>query len=122
MKTVCVIPARYASQRLPGKPLTALKGRPLIEWVVRNARRMSIFDEIIVATDHEEIAAVVRALGVEAVFTDPECPSGTDRIRQALAGRDGDIVVNLQGDEPAMPVSAVELAHASLLESGADVS
>jgi len=122
MKTTCVIPARYASQRLPGKMLRTLKGRPLIEWVVKNAQRIAVFDEVIVATDHEEIAAVVRALGVEAVMTDPDLPSGTDRIYAAVKDRAADVIVNLQGDEPAMPAAAVERAHASLLGTGADVA
>lgn len=122
MKTVCVIPARYGSQRLPGKPLLPLRGRPMIEWVVRAARRIPLFSEIIVATDHEEIARAVEAAGAEAVMTDPELPSGTDRIRAAMEGRDGDIVVNLQGDEPGMPLEAVEIAHRALLSAGADAA
>jgi 3-deoxy-manno-octulosonate cytidylyltransferase (CMP-KDO synthetase) len=122
MRTVCVIPARYGSQRLPGKPLTLLRGRPMIQWVVEAARRFRVVDEVLVATDHEEIRRVVEAIGAAAVLTDPELPSGTDRINAALAGRDGDIIVNLQGDEPGMPAATVALAHAALLRLGADVS
>jgi 3-deoxy-manno-octulosonate cytidylyltransferase (CMP-KDO synthetase) len=122
MKTICVIPARYGSQRLPGKPLLKLRGRPMIEWVVRAAKKINLFDEILVATDHREIAAAVAPLSVEAVMTDPELPSGTDRIHAAMAGRPGDIIVNLQGDEPGMPMEAVALAHTALLSSGADVA
>ncbi|CAN5216492.1 3-deoxy-manno-octulosonate cytidylyltransferase [soil metagenome] len=122
MKTVCVIPARYGSQRLAAKPLIPLHGRPLILWVVENALRMKLFDEVIVATDHQAIADAIKPSGVAAVFTDADCPSGTDRIHQAMLDRAGDIIVNLQGDEPAMPAAAVRLAHESLLASGADVS
>ena len=122
MKTVCVIPARYGSQRLPGKPLMQLHGRPMVEWVVRVAQKMPVFDEVLVATDHEDIAAAVRPAGVEAVMTDPELPSGTDRIHEALSGREADIVVNLQGDEPGMPMEAVTLAHEALVDSDADVA
>lgn len=122
MKTVCVIPARYGSQRLPGKPLLPLRGRPMIEWVVRAARRVPLFAEVIVATDHMEIVRAVEAAGAVAVMTDPDLPSGTDRIQAALAGREADIVVNLQGDEPGMPLEAVEIAHRALLETGADAA
>ena len=122
MRTVCVIPARFGSQRLPGKPLTLLNGRPMIQWVVEAARRIAVVQEVVVATDHTEIAAAVAAVGAEAIMTPVECPTGTDRIRAALVGRAADIVVNVQGDEPAMPARAVELAHASLLRSGAEVA
>jgi len=122
MRTVCVIPARYGSQRLPGKPLTLLNGRPMIQWVVEAARRIAVVEEVIVATDHADIVAAVVAVGAEAIMTPPGCPSGTDRIQAALVGRAADVVVNVQGDEPAMPARAVELAHASLLRSGAEVA
>lgn len=122
MRTVCVIPARHASLRLPGKPLLPLRGLPMIRWVIRAARRFDFVDEIIVATDHEGIAGASRAEGVEAVMTDPALPSGTDRIRAALEGRPGDIIINLQGDEPGMPPEAVALAHHALLHGDADAS
>ncbi len=122
MKTVCVIPARHGSQRLPGKPLLDLLGRPMIAWVVDAARRFDFVDEVLVATDHEEIASAARAAGAEAVLTDPALPSGTDRIRAALQGRPADIVINLQGDEPLMPPEAVAAAHAALLSGDAQVS
>lgn len=94
----------------------------MIEWAARNARRMGLFDEVIVATDHEEIRAVCQSAGFEAVMTDPECPSGTDRIHQALIGREADIVVNIQGDEPAMPADPIARALRSLQDTGADVA
>lgn len=122
MKTVCVIPARHASLRLPGKPLLPIKGLPMIRWVIRAARRFDFVDEILVATDHEGIAEAARAENVEAVMTDSGLPSGTDRIRAAMEGRPGDIIVNLQGDEPGMPPEAVALAHEALLHGDADAS
>lgn len=121
-KTVCVIPARYASQRFPRKMLHPLLGKPLIHWTIEAARRIPVVDEILVATDHEEIRAVAAATGVDVVMTDPELPSGTDRVNAALQGRDGDIIVNLQGDEPMMPREAVVLAHAEMLDKGTDVA
>jgi 3-deoxy-manno-octulosonate cytidylyltransferase (CMP-KDO synthetase) len=117
MSIVCVIPARMQSTRLPRKPLAPLLGRPLIEWVVRNAQAMNLFDQILVATDHPDIMAVCKACGIEAVMTDPDLPSGTDRIHAAMEGRDGEVVVNLQGDEPTMPRESVERALRSLLET-----
>lgn len=91
----------------------------MIAWVIGVAKRVPEFDAVLVATDHGAIADAARAAGAEAVMTDPDLPSGTDRIHAALRGREADIVVNLQGDEPAMPVEALSRAHAALLE-GAD--
>lgn len=99
-RAIGVIPARWGSTRLPGKSLISLCGRPLVAWVVDRARQAVRLDEIIVATDDVRIARVVNDLGVEAVMTDPELPSGTDRVAAAVAGRAAEIVVNLQGDEP----------------------
>ncbi|MCC6547867.1 3-deoxy-manno-octulosonate cytidylyltransferase [Candidatus Sumerlaeota bacterium] len=122
MKTVCVIPARFGSQRLPGKPMMLLRGRPMIQWVIEAARQFSVANEILVATDHEKIARAARDVGAEAVLTDPELPSGTDRIHAAMKGRHGDIIINLQGDEPGMPGETVARAHAALLATNADVA
>lgn len=94
----------------------------MIEWAAKNAVRMGLFDAVLVATDHEAIAEVCHKAGIEAVMTDPECPSGTDRIHQALAGREADIVVNIQGDEPAMPSDPIARAVESLKRTGAHVA
>ncbi len=115
MRTICVIPARYGSTRLPAKPLAMLHGKPMIAWVIGVAKRVPEFHAVLVATDHEAIADAARAAGAEAVMTDPDLPSGTDRIHAAMRGREGDVVVNLQGDEPAMPVEALSRAHHALL-------
>lgn len=100
-----VIPARYAAQRLPGKPLRDLAGRPLIEHVWRRAMAADA-REVVVATDDPRIADAVRGFGGEVELTAPELPSGTDRCA-AVAERRGwdedEVVVNLQGDEPLMP-------------------
>jgi 3-deoxy-manno-octulosonate cytidylyltransferase (CMP-KDO synthetase) len=100
-----VIPARYASTRLPGKPLLLLKGKPMLQWV-HEAAVASGADEIIVATDDERIVEAAAAFGAQARLTSLTHVSGTDRIAEvaAQAGWDErDIVVNLQGDEPLMP-------------------
>ncbi|MDX2175151.1 MAG: 3-deoxy-manno-octulosonate cytidylyltransferase [Candidatus Sumerlaeia bacterium] len=123
MRTVCVIPARHGSTRLHAKALREINGRPMIAWVCDVAKGAPEVDEVLVATDHEEIAAVARACGVEPVMTDPALPSGTDRVHAAVAGRAADIVVNLQGDEPTMPSEAISAAHRALLaDPGADIS
>lgn len=122
MATICVIPARYDSQRLPGKPLLPIHGRPLIQWVVEAARRIQPVSAVVVATDHEDIVRAAEQAGARGVMTSSDLPSGTDRIHAAIKDMEADVIINLQGDEPLMPPETVELAHARLLESGADAS
>jgi 3-deoxy-manno-octulosonate cytidylyltransferase (CMP-KDO synthetase) len=98
---VAVIPARFASTRLPGKPLLAETGRPLIQHVVDAARRATRLTRVIVATDDPRIAEAVARFGGEAVLTRADHPSGTDRVAEVAAALpDAAIIVNLQGDEP----------------------
>ncbi len=104
MKAIGIIPARWASTRFPGKPLALIAGRPLLAWVIDGARTSKQLNEIAVATDDERIAQVARDCGVQALMTDANLPTGTDRIWQASAQlaalADDDIIVNIQGDEP----------------------
>jgi 3-deoxy-manno-octulosonate cytidylyltransferase (CMP-KDO synthetase) len=102
-KVLCAIPARYASQRLPGKPLADIRGLPLVLWVYRQALRARMFDRVVVATDDERIADRVRQAGGTALMTSRDHPSGTDRVFEALKQTDCTHVVNLQGDEPEVP-------------------
>ncbi|MEY3786004.1 MAG: 3-deoxy-manno-octulosonate cytidylyltransferase synthetase, partial [Pseudomonadota bacterium] len=100
-----VIPARYASTRLPGKPLLTIAGKPMIAHVCERAQEAGA-EEIIVATDDERIFDAVYALGIKAVMTRPDHQSGTERINEVAeeCGWSGhDIIVNLQGDEPLIP-------------------
>ncbi len=102
-----VIPARYGSTRLPGKPLLEIAGRPMIEHVHRRALESGA-EQVVIATDDERIAEAARRFGAEVDLTDPAHGSGTERIAQVVSERgwaDDTIVVNLQGDEPAMPAS-----------------
>lgn len=111
-----VIPARYASQRLPGKPLRKICGKPMIEWVYRAASR-SRAREIVVATDDARIADAVEAFGGRSCLTDTAHPSGTDRILEAarrLGWDEHTLVVNLQGDEPLMPAVNIDQVAANL--------
>ncbi|MBQ0799408.1 MAG: 3-deoxy-manno-octulosonate cytidylyltransferase [Porticoccaceae bacterium] len=114
----CVIPARFASTRLPGKPLRDMAGQTMIERVYRAASN-SAAERVIVATDDERIAEVVRAFGGEVVMTSTEHRSGTDRLAEVaeLCGfNDDDVLVNVQGDEPLMPASVIEQVAANLVE------
>lgn len=103
MQFLAVIPARSASTRFPGKPLAILGGKPVIARVVENVRK-ALPDPgcVVVATDTQDIADAARNAGAEAVLTDANLPSGTDRIRQGVdrLGRTPDVVINIQGDEP----------------------
>lgn len=120
---VCVIPSRYGAQRLPGKPLIELCGKPMIEWVYKAAQGVDRIDELFVATDDERIADTVKGFGGEVIMTSPDCVSGTDRIAEAMKGRKGDVIVNVQGDEPGMTSSTIMTALQALLDAPkADVS
>jgi 3-deoxy-manno-octulosonate cytidylyltransferase (CMP-KDO synthetase) len=106
-KTVAVIPARYGSTRFPGKVLADLGGKPIIQHVYEKAKA-SIADEVYVAVDDEKVKKAVEAFGGLAVMTKPEHPSGTDRIREAVQGVEADVIINIQGDEPLIPVSVID--------------
>ncbi|MCL6243702.1 MULTISPECIES: 3-deoxy-manno-octulosonate cytidylyltransferase [Acinetobacter] len=106
-----VIPARFLSSRLPGKPLLEIHGRPMILRVVDQAKKVAGFDDLCVATDDERIAAVCRAEGVDVVLTSTEHPSGTDRLSEVARIKgwaSDDIIVNVQGDEPLLPAQLVK--------------
>lgn len=114
-KAVVIIPARWASTRLPGKPLVNIRGKPMIQWVVETARRASLISDVIVATDDQRILDVVSSFGGKAVLTDVQHPSGTDRIAEVAAKTQCDIVVNVQGDEPLIPPENIDLVVRSML-------
>lgn len=109
MKVLCVIPARYASTRLPGKPLSMIAGKPMIQHVYERACQAQMPDEVIVATDNELVEKAVAAFGGKAVMTSPDHPSGTDRLAEvALMYQDVDVIVNVQGDEPMIPPEVID--------------
>src|SRR5262245_45215421 len=114
-----VIPARLGSERLPRKPLHPLAGRPLIEWVWRRVASFQLFDALIVATDSDEVAAVVQAFGGRAVLTAATHPSGTDRVAEVAARAefsDCSVIANVQGDEPFLERDHAEAAVALVKE------
>lgn len=104
MKTLAVLPSRFASTRFPGKPLALIAGKPMIQWVWEAAQSAEGVDKVVVATDDERIREAVQGFGGLVVLTDPDLPSGTDRTAAALEslGEPFDVVLNIQGDEPAM--------------------
>jgi 3-deoxy-manno-octulosonate cytidylyltransferase (CMP-KDO synthetase) len=112
---VAIIPARFGSTRLPGKPLSDIHGKPMIQHVYERARRARRVDRVLVATDDARIADAVREFGGEAVMTSPDHASGTDRLAEAARAVDAEIVVNVQGDEPMLDPSAIDAAVEALL-------
>ncbi|MBT4299963.1 MAG: 3-deoxy-manno-octulosonate cytidylyltransferase, partial [Gammaproteobacteria bacterium] len=111
-----IIPARYGSSRLPGKPLLPINGRPMVEHVWQRAIASGA-DRVCVATDDERIETVIRALGGEVRMTRADHTSGTDRLAEVVEQmglNEEEIVVNLQGDEPQMPASLVQQVAADM--------
>ena len=123
MSFIAVIPARFGSTRLPGKPLLDIAGQPMIQHVYARAKS-SRAERVLVATDDQRIADVVRGFGGECVMTASDHPTGTDRLAEVadLLGLSADaIVVNVQGDEPLLPASAIHQV-ASMLETHPEAS
>jgi len=119
-----VIPARYASVRLPGKPLREIAGRPMIEHVYRRGCESGA-SQVVIATDNELIAEAAEAFGAEVCMTAEQHRSGSERIAEVcdvLNWDDDTVVVNLQGDEPTMPATLVDQCARLLGESGADIA
>ena len=115
-KVVVVIPARYGSTRLPGKPLVMLAGQPMIQHVYERAKLARRVDEVIVATDDERIVKAVESFGGMARMTRAEHRTGTERVAEVAAHVAGAVFVNVQGDEPLLDPGAVDTAVGALLE------
>ena len=113
---VAVIPARYGSTRFPGKPLEVLAGKPIIQHVAARTARARLVQRVVVATDDERIYRCVVGFGGEAVMTSPDHDTGTDRIGEAIADIECDIVVNVQGDEPTVDPGAIDKAVSPLVD------
>lgn len=111
---LAIIPARYHSSRLPGKPLLDISGRPMVEHVYRRAALARAVDGVIVATDDERIAAVVEAFGGVARLTSPAHLCGTDRLAEVAADLPCALVVNVQGDEPLLDPGLIDEVVAPL--------
>ena len=118
MKIIAVIPARYGSTRFPGKLLTELKGKKILQWVVEGARTSELVQKIYVATDDQRIFDFCKKIQVEAIMTRVECSTGTDRIFEASKNLDFDCILNIQGDEPLINKDSIDpLAQAFLNDS-----
>ena len=109
-RVIAVIPARYASQRLPGKPLIDLLGKPMIQRVYDQVRQAGLPSQVIVATDDERIASVVKGFGGDVVMTSPSIKSGSDRVAAVAREVPGDIFINVQGDEPLIAPEMIDEA------------
>ncbi len=102
MRIAGIIPARLQSTRLSRKVLRDIAGRPMVEWVWRAAAASGLMDPVVVATDSGEVVAACRERQIPVVMTSPDCPSGSDRVREAARQIDAEIYVNIQGDEPTL--------------------
>ena len=114
MKTIGVIPSRWGSTRFPGKSLALICGKPLVQWVVEACLRAESLDEVVVATDDERIRDALAGSGARVAMTRPDHPSGTDRVAEAAAASDDDIIVNIQGDEPLIAPELINSVAAKL--------
>jgi 3-deoxy-manno-octulosonate cytidylyltransferase (CMP-KDO synthetase) len=102
LRVAGVIPARLGSTRLSRKVLREIAGRPMVEWVWRAGAASGLMDPVVVATDSDEVAEACRTRNIPFAMTSPECPSGTDRVREVAQSIKADIYVNIQGDEPTL--------------------
>ncbi|MEW6074334.1 MAG: 3-deoxy-manno-octulosonate cytidylyltransferase [Planctomycetota bacterium] len=125
---LAVVPARLGSTRLPRKMLLRDTGRYLFEHTVRNAERCALLERVVLATDSAEIMRAAQEVGVTAIATSPDHPSGTDRVAEAhrslLAAGEGpwDVVVNVQGDEPELPPADLELLIGAFAEAAVEIA
>ena len=102
MKIIGVIPARYKSSRFPGKPLTEICGKPMIWWVYQQAKKVPEFDSVYVATDDERIKAACETYSLDVIMTSYHHTTGSDRVAEVAEQVEGDLFVNVQGDEPVI--------------------
>ena len=114
-KVIVVIPARFSSTRLPGKPLISLAGKSMIQRVYERAKLAKHANRVIVATDDERVVKAVEAFGGEARMTRSEHRTGTERVAEVAAREEGDVFINVQGDEPLLDPNAIDVAVNSLL-------
>jgi len=115
-KVLAVIPARHASVRFPGKPLTPIAGKPMIQHVYERVRRASLVSQVVVATEDARIKSAVEAFGGEAVMTRNDHRTGTDRVAEVAAHIPADFYVNVQGDEPLIDPGAIDALVAAMTE------
>ncbi len=117
-----VVPARLGSTRLPRKVLRELAGRPLVEWVWRAASESGLMEQVIVATDSDEVLAVCRERGIPAEMTSASCASGSDRVFEIAQRFDAEIYVNIQGDEPLLTPEHFQALLAPFADEAVEVT
>lgn len=123
MKVICVIPARYGSTRFEGKPLAMISGKTMIQRVYEQAKKAKLIDEIYIATDDERIRNKAAGFGAKVIMTSKDHTCGTDRIAEAIQNLEGDIILNLQGDEPLINPAALDALIKPLIEdAGIDMA
>jgi 3-deoxy-manno-octulosonate cytidylyltransferase (CMP-KDO synthetase) len=121
-RAIAIIPARYQSTRLPGKPVLEVQGKTLIEHVYRRVQKAATVEKILVATDDERIAKAVERFGGNVIMTRSDHQSGTDRLAEAAAGLPPNaLVVNVQGDEPLIEPEAIDQAVTAARLGGAEM-
>ncbi|MYL20125.1 3-deoxy-manno-octulosonate cytidylyltransferase [Halobacillus litoralis] len=117
MKVVGIIPARYNSSRFPGKPLADILGKPMVQHVFERVRASQVIDDVVVATDHEDIKQAVLDFGGRVVMTSEDHETGSDRIAEVVSKIEGDIFVNIQGDEPLIHTGTIDKIVETALEN-----
>lgn len=122
LKSIVIIPARYGASRFPGKPLALLKGKPIIQWVYERARRATLIQDVIVATDDEGIVKTIVDAGGKALLTSKNHASGTDRIAEVADSIMCDIIINVQGDEPLISPEMIDQTVTLLSDERASIS
>lgn len=118
---LAVIPSRLGAQRFPGKPLAMIAGKPMVQWVWEAAHAARRVTRVVVATDSDKIASVVKSFGGEAVMTSKNCPSGTDRVAEVARTSRAGIIVNVQGDEPLLAPQTIDKAIEALQQDSTAV-
>jgi 3-deoxy-manno-octulosonate cytidylyltransferase (CMP-KDO synthetase) len=117
MKVIGVIPCRYKSSRFPGKPVAMICGKPMLWHVWNQATKTKYVDKLIVATDDNRIYDVCYQHGIESIMTSENHKTGTDRVAEVAERIDGDVFVNIQGDEPLIDPTGIDLVVAAILNS-----
>ena len=121
LKIVGIIPSRYASQRLPAKPLADIHGKPMVQHVYERAKQSRLLTDVIIATDDERIESAVKKFGGKPVMTPSTIQSGSDRVAFAARSLGADIIVNLQGDEPLIEPAMIDQTIQLLIDDAAAV-
>jgi len=116
MRIIGIIPARYDSKRFPGKVLADILGKPLIQRVYEQSKKVELLDDVLIATDNKKIFQVVGKFAGKAIMTSSNCRSGTDRLAEVARGLDADIFVNIQGDEPLISPQVVTKVTQALIK------